>query len=146
MADNKFPREVAAVCIKENKVLLIEHVFGKAERVIDIPRGEVLDGESPWDAVKRIVKEQTDVEVEVGDLLGIKIATDNEYMAFKVNYVGGEPKPEQRAEWWDLPAVCLRIETPDISKKMVKAAVRDIKLKQIDCDGLADGEVLYGIR
>ena len=143
MADNKFTRKVAAVCIKDNKALLIEQVFGKAERVIDIPSGEVLDGESPWDAVKRIVKEQTDIEVEVGNLLGITIATNNEY---KVNYVGGESKPEQRVEWWDLPAVCLRIETPDISKKMVKAAVRDIKMKQIDCDGLADGEVLYGIR
>ena len=146
MAENKFPREVAAVCIYNNKALLIEHVFGKAERIIDIPRGEVLEGETPWDAVKRIVFEQTNVEVEVGELLGVKLAKDNEYMAFKVNYVSGDLKPEQRTEWWDLPAVCLRIETPDISKKMVKAAVRDIKMKKIDCDGIAEDEILYGIR
>ena len=79
----KFTREVAAVCIKDNKVLCIEHVFGKAERIIDIPRGEMLDGETPWEAVKRIVLEQTNIEVEAKELLGVKLAKDNEYIAVK---------------------------------------------------------------
>lgn len=136
----------AAVCIRENKVLCIEHVFGKAERVIDIPYGEVLDGEMPWDAIKRIVLEQTNIEVETKDLLGVKFDADDLYTAFSVEYKNGEEKPEQRVMWIPVPAVCLRIETPEISKKMVKAAVRDVKIKEIDCDGIGETAKLYGIR
>lgn len=144
--ENKKTQTVAAVCIYKNKVLCIEHVFGKAERIIDIPYGEALEGEMPWDAVKRIVLEQTNIEVETKDLLGVKFDTDDLYTAFEVEYKDGEAKPEQRVMWLDMPAVCLRIETPEISKKMVKAAVRDVKLKEIECDGIEDTAKLYGIR
>ena len=137
---------VAAVCIKENKVLCIEHVFGKAERVIDIPYGEVYENEKPWDAIKRIVLEQANIEVEAKDLLGVKFGEDGIYTSFEVEYISGESLPEQRIMWIPKQMVCLRIETPDISKRMIKAAQRDLKLKEIDCDGLKDGEKLFGIR
>ena len=137
---------VSAVCIHENKVLCIEHVFGKAERTIDIPCGEVLEGEMPWDAVKRIVLEQTNIEVETKDLLGVKFGKNDLYTSFNVEYKGGEEKPEQRVMWIPVPAVCLRIETPDISKKMVKAAIRDVKLQELDCDEIGENEKLFAIR
>ncbi len=142
----KKTQTTAAVCIHENKVLCIEHVFGKAERVIDIPYGEVLEGEMPWDAVKRIVMEQTNIEVETKDLLGVKFDTEDTYTAFSVKYKDGESKPEQRVMWIPVPAVCLRIETPEISKKMVKAAIRDVKLKELDCEGISGTAKLFGIR
>ncbi|MBQ2881098.1 MAG: NUDIX hydrolase [Clostridia bacterium] len=144
--ENKKTQTVAAVCIKENKVLCIEHVFGKAERIIDIPCGEVLENEQPWDAVKRIVMEQANIEVKAKDLLGVKFGNDGLYSAFEAEYIAGESLPEQRIMWIPKQMVCLRIETPDITKKMIKAAQRDLKIKEIDCDELKDGEKLFGIR
>lgn len=146
MTENKFSRKVSAVCIKENKVLCIEHVFGKAEKIIDIPCGGVLLGETPWEAVKRIVKDQTNLTVTAKDILGVKFSGNSEYIAYNTLYIDGVEKPDQRVVWIPVQMACLRIEMPELSKKMIKAVLREITIKQLDCDGLLENERLFGIR
>ena len=64
------------------------------------PGGAIELGEAPEDAVRREVKEETGLEVEVGDLIGVYTELDMQYpngdkaqsicIAYKLKVVGGE--------------------------------------------------------
>ena len=97
----------SGLCIHDNKILLIHRINlekwkGDQEYYV-IPGGGVEDGESVEDAVIREMKEETDVDVTLGELFyeledldpqGKKI----KYYAYFCKYSGGEPKLREDSE------------------------------------------------
>lgn len=97
----------SGLCIHDNKILLIHRINlekwkGDQEYYV-IPGGGVEDGESVEDATIREMKEETDVDVTLGELFyeledfdpqGKKI----KYYAYLCNYTGGEPKLREDSE------------------------------------------------
>ena len=58
------------VCIKNNKILLVKRAFNPAKGEWSLPGGFIELGETPQDAAKRELKEETNLNGEVVKLLG----------------------------------------------------------------------------
>lgn len=63
-------KSVAAIVIKENKVLLTRHTYGNGKGSLIIPGGYINNNETPEDALKREVFEETGVNVEPLEIVG----------------------------------------------------------------------------
>jgi mutator protein MutT len=62
---------VGAIVIRENKILLVKRGKEPAKGLWSVPGGRLEHGEYISDAVAREVKEETGLDVEVGELLGV---------------------------------------------------------------------------
>ncbi len=70
-------QSVAAVCIKDGKVMLARHTYGSGKGKLIIPGGYAEIGESPQDAVKREFME----EVGIGRQRGFELGFDGQIAA-----------------------------------------------------------------
>lgn len=61
---------VGAVVVKDGALLMVRRAHDPGRGLWSVPGGRVEGGEHLTSAVKREVKEETGIEVEVGDLLG----------------------------------------------------------------------------
>lgn len=62
---------VAAIIINEDKVFATQRGYGEFKDGWEFPGGKIEDGETPQEALVREIKEELDVEIEVGELLDI---------------------------------------------------------------------------
>lgn len=69
MAKMKTIRVVAAIIIKNRKVLATQRGYGDFKGGWEFPGGKIDDGETPEEALIREIKEELDTEVEVIELL-----------------------------------------------------------------------------
>ncbi|MEA2506997.1 MAG: 8-oxo-dGTP diphosphatase [Actinomycetota bacterium] len=69
--DSKIGVGVGAIVTRDGKLLMVRRAKDPGRTLWSIPGGHVEPGEYLTDALKREVKEETQVDVEVGDLLGI---------------------------------------------------------------------------
>lgn len=60
---------VAAVIMKEGKVFATQRGYGEFKDGWEFPGGKVEAGESPEEALRREIREELEVEVNVGDLI-----------------------------------------------------------------------------
>lgn len=60
---------VAAIIQKDNKILATQRGYGEFEGGWEFPGGKVESGERPEDALKREIREELAIEIEVGELL-----------------------------------------------------------------------------
>lgn len=60
---------VAAIIQKDNKILATQRGYGEFEGGWEFPGGKVEPGELPEDALKREIREELAIEIEVGELL-----------------------------------------------------------------------------
>lgn len=60
---------VAAIIQKDNKILATQRGYGEFEGGWEFPGGKVEPGERPEDALKREIREELAIEIEVGELL-----------------------------------------------------------------------------
>ncbi|RLG94532.1 hypothetical protein DRO29_06485 [Candidatus Bathyarchaeota archaeon] len=106
---------VAAVAIKDNKMLLVKRGAPPGEGLWSIPGGAVELGERLHDALKRELREETNLECEIIDLVNIAevIIRDEEgkvrfhyvILDYLVKITGGELRPGSDvldAKWFDL--------------------------------------------
>ena len=106
---------VAAVAIKDNKMLLVKRRAPPGEGLWSIPGGVVELGERLHDALKRELHEETNLECEIIDLVNIAevIIRDEEgkvrfhyvILDYLVKITGGELRPGSDvldAKWFDL--------------------------------------------
>jgi ADP-ribose pyrophosphatase YjhB (NUDIX family) len=107
------PRPTAsAIIFKDDKVLLVKRAIEPRRGFWDLPGGFLEKDEHPEEALRRELKEELCVEIEVLELLGIYMDqygydeagshTLNIYYLVKI--VSGEPKPAsdiQGLEWFD---------------------------------------------
>lgn len=61
---------VAAVIMKKGKVFATQRGYGEFKDGWEFPGGKVEAGESPEEALRREIREELEVEVNVGDLIG----------------------------------------------------------------------------
>lgn len=113
---------VAGIIRRENKVLLGQRPQHKSLAGLwEFPGGKIELGESPEKALKRELKEELDIDVDVGAL---KIVTTHNYndvgvvlIFFEVNYWRGEPKPLYHADLkWVEAQELKNIELPEANR------------------------------
>ena len=96
---------VAAVIIKEGKVFATQRGYGEFKDGWEFPGGKVEAGESPEEALRREIREELEVEVNVGDLID---TIEYDYPAFHLSMkcyactiAGGSPHLlEHEASRW----------------------------------------------
>ena len=91
------------------RVLLIKENYER--RRWSLPGGRIEDGEAPWEAAVREVREETTVEVDIDGLIGVYgLETGFFAFAFAARIVLGEPVVPATDEiadvvWWDARAL-----------------------------------------
>lgn len=96
---------VAAVIMKEGKVFATQRGYGEFKDGWEFPGGKVEAGESPEEALRREIREELEVEVNVGDLIN---TIEYDYPAFHLSMkcyactiAGGSPHllEHEAARW-----------------------------------------------
>ncbi len=96
---------VAAVIMKEGKVFATQRGYGEFKDGWEFPGGKVEVGESPEEALRREIREELEVEVNVGDLID---TIEYDYPAFHLSMkcyactiAGGSPHllEHEAARW-----------------------------------------------
>lgn len=96
---------VAAVIMKEGKVFATQRGYGEFKDGWEFPGGKVEAGESPEEALCREIREEMEVEVNVGDLID---TIEYDYPAFHLSMkcyactiAGGSPHllEHEAARW-----------------------------------------------
>jgi len=113
---NPVPSVCAIVTDGRGRVLLARRAEEPARGAWDLPGGFVEEGEAPLEALRRELREETGLEVEVGSLVGVwsdwygsgpgSHATLNLYWTARV--AGGEPRPADdvsELRWFDAGAL-----------------------------------------
>ena len=94
-----------------------------------VPGGYVEYGESPQAALIREYAEETGVNVEPKNIIGIRFNTHDWYVAFKAEYISGEPRSDgdENSEviWVDVQDALQREDVPDLTKKLIKSAISE---------------------
>ena len=73
---------VAAVIFKDGKVFATQRGYGEFKDGWEFPGGKIEPGESPEDALRREIREELEVEVNVGELIDI---IEYDYPAFHLS-------------------------------------------------------------
>lgn len=96
---------VAAVIMKEGKVFATQRGYGEFKDGWEFPGGKVEAGEGPEEALRREIREELEVEVNVGDLID---TIEYDYPAFHLSMkcyactlTGGSPHllEHEAARW-----------------------------------------------
>lgn len=120
-------QSVTAVVIEDHKVLLARHSYGAGAGKLIIPGGYCGIGESPVDAVKREYLEETKVVIEPKDIIGIRTNSRDWYLAFRGDYVSGDPVSDmdENSEvlWIDVDDALMRDDVPSLTKDLIKCAL-----------------------
>ena len=85
--NTNWSQSVTGIVIKDGKVLLARHTYGPGKGHLIVPGGYVKWQESPQDALKREYLEETGVEVEPLDVIGIRFNQKDWYVAFRARYI-----------------------------------------------------------
>ena len=119
-------QSVAGVVIKDNKVLLARHTYGNGKGMLIIPGGYVNYGETPQQALKREYMEETSIEVEPQNIIGIRFNMHDWYIVFYAEYISGEAQSDhdenREVLWLDVKHALLRDDVPELTKKMIESA------------------------
>ena len=147
--NTNWQQSVTAVVIRDNKVLLARHTYGKGAGKLIIPGGYVEYGETPQAAVIREFLEETNITVSPKEIIGIRFNMHDWYIAFSADYVSGieQSDNDENSEvlWLDVGEALSRDDVPDLTKSLIKCALSGKGLEQIDYDGRHAPCSLYGI-
>lgn len=67
----KIIKVVAAIIIQGEKVFATQRGYGEFKDGWEFPGGKIEEGETPQEALVREIKEELDVDIEVGELLDV---------------------------------------------------------------------------
>lgn len=123
---SNYAQSVTGVAIKDGKVLLARNTYGNGKNLLVIPGGYVNVGETPQEALKREFMEETKVEVEASDIIGIRFNMHDWYIAFKANYISGEATSDNNENsevlWMDIDEALSSNDVPEIMKDLIASA------------------------
>lgn len=146
-------QSVAGIVLKENKVLLVRHTYGSGKGMLIIPGGYVKWNETPQDAVKREILEETGIIVESLDIVGVRFNLKDWYVVFIAKYVRGESKSDgdenSEVVWIDINDTVTRADVPDLTKKLLLGVInsKNNAFKNISYEGNTKNGAysLYGL-
>ena len=137
--NTNWSQSVAGVVLRGGKVLLVRHTYGVREGKLIVPGGYVLKDESPEDAVRRELMEETGVAVEPEGVLGIRFNRRDWYVAFRARYVSGTARSDRdensEAVWIDVDEALSRSDVPDLTRKLIACAAGGGMLPRVEYDG-----------
>lgn len=120
-------QSVTAVVIKENKVLLARHTYGRGKGKLIVPGGYVNFNETPQEAVIREYYEETNIRIEPHEVIGIRFNQKDWYVAFSADYISGEAcsDHDENSEvlWIDVKDALTREDVPDLTKELIRSAI-----------------------
>lgn len=132
MENNKntnWEKSVAAIVINENKVLLTRHTYGDGKGKLIIPGGYINHNETPEDALKREVFEETGVVVEPLEIVGVRFNLKDWYIVFTAKYVSGIAKSDcyenDEVVWIDINEAVKRSDVPDLTIKLLSGVINN---------------------
>lgn len=67
----------------------------RGQGLVDYPRRLCTDGESPEDALRREVYEETGVRVEPRGILGVRFNAKDWYVVFAADYAAGDARSDR---------------------------------------------------
>jgi ADP-ribose pyrophosphatase YjhB (NUDIX family) len=124
--NTNWEQSVAGVVIKDNKVLLARHTYGNGKGMLIIPGGYVNYGETPQQALKREYMEETKIEVEPQNIIGVRFNMHDWYIVFSAKYISGKAQSDndENSEvlWLDIDYALSRDDVPELTKKMIESA------------------------
>ena len=127
--NTNYGQSVTGVVINDGKVLLARHTYGGGKGMLIVPGGYVEYGESPQAALIREYAEETGVNVEPKNIIGIRFNTHDWYVAFRAEYISGEPRSDRDENseviWVDVWDALQREDVPDLTKKLIKSAISE---------------------
>lgn len=125
--DNDYGKSVAAIVLRDNKVLLARHTYGSGQGKLIIPGGYLKYNETPEDAVKREVLEETGITVEPLDIVGIRFNLKDWYVIFTARYICGKAQSDgyenNEVVWLDIEDAVTRDDVPDLTKKLLSGVI-----------------------
>lgn len=125
MENTNWGQSVAGIVIRENKVLLVRHTYGAGKGNLIIPGGYVNNNETPQNAVKREILEETGINVTPKDIIGIRFNTHDWYVVFLAEYVDGvahsDGEENSEAIWIDIHEVLSRNDVPELTKTLIQS-------------------------
>lgn len=120
-------QSVTGVVIHEGKVLLARHTYGGGKGKLIVPGGYVENGETPQAALVREYLEETGIQVEPENIIGIRFNMHDWYVAFKAKYISGTPNSDHNENsevvWIDATEALNREDVPDLTKKLIQSAI-----------------------
>ncbi len=120
-------KSVTSVVIRDGKVLLARHTYGAGKGRLIIPGGYLQHGETPEQAVIREITEETGIVVKPVSVIGIRFNMHDWYIAFRAEYISGTAHSDhdENSEvlWMDVQEALSHDDVPDLSKKLIAAAV-----------------------
>lgn len=120
-------KSVAGVVIRDGKVLLARHTYGAGKGKLIIPGGYIQHGETPENAVKRELTEETGIAAEPVEIVGIRFNMHDWYVVFRAEYISGEARSDhdENSEviWLGVEKAFAAEDVADLSKKMIQAAL-----------------------
>ena len=141
-------QSVAAVVIREDRVLLARHTYGGGKGLLIIPGGYVEHGETPQEAVIRELKEETGVMIEPREIIGIRFNMHDWYTAFRGQYISGEARPDgdenDEVLWLPVEQALSRDDVPQLTKSLIQSALSGRGLEALDYAGGNPPCSLYG--
>lgn len=121
-------QSVAGVVLVDGKVLLGRHTYGSGQGKLIIPGGYVDWGETPQQALVREFLEETGVQVEAQELLGVRFNMHDWYVVFRARYVAGEARSDRDENseviWMDVDEALNRDDVPGLTKSMIRCALQ----------------------
>ena len=125
--NTSFTQSVAAVCIRDGRVLLARHTYGPGKGRLIIPGGYIEKGESPEEAVKREYMEEAGVVIEPTRLIGVRFNSRDWYVVFAADYVSGTARSDgdenDEVVWMPTDEALVREDVPDLTKKLIECAL-----------------------
>ena len=120
-------QSVAAVCLKDGKVLLALHTYGGGKGKLIIPGGYLQAGETPEEAVRREFMEEVHVEIEPKEIVGIRFSSRDWYVVFRAEHISGEPTPDydevDEVLWIDAGEALQREDVPELTKSLIRCTI-----------------------
>lgn len=124
-------QSVGGVVLKGNEVLLVRHTYGAGKGKLIIPGGYANQRETPQEALRREVFEETTVVAEPTKLVGIRFNLKDWYAVFLMDYVSGTPDSDHRenseALFMDINEAAKSPDVPDLTRVILQEVINNGK-------------------
>ncbi len=121
-------RSVTGVVLREGKVLLARHTYGGGKGLLIVPGGYLEQGETPQQALRRELLEETGIVANPGRLLAVRFGEKDWYAAFAAEYVSGQAVSDHNENsevvWMDTEEALGREDVPGLTKELIRCALK----------------------